>query len=124
MPRARLPLLLWTLLLPPSARAHDSVASTFALVPSLAGTTWTASDVTGAMIYRFEPDGTLEYRYPNGRTLRNATWTQQGSNLYMEFNHKFSERSARILGGRIVGEGWNKRGGRWLWDAHKTPRID
>ncbi len=125
--KTRLPLRIATLValvLPAIAQAHDGVGSWFALPPTLAGTTWAASDVTGQIRYHFQPDGTLEYVYPNGRALRNATWKQEGSKLYMEFNHKYSERSATILGDRIVGEGWNKRGGRWLWDAHKTPRPD
>lgn len=124
MPRAFARFLLLLAFLTTPARAHDNLASAFALAPSLAGTSWSASDVTGPVTYRFQPDGTLEYQYGNGDTFTNATWKQQGSRLYMEFNQKFSERLGRIHGEHILGEGWNKSGSRWLWDAHKSLRAD
>lgn len=111
------------LALPRLAGAHEDRSAWFSFAPALAGTTWSASDVTGTVIYRFQPGGSLEYEY-GGHTYRNASWKQEGPRVLIEINDGFSERSGKVLGGRIVGEGWNRHGQRWLWDAHQVRWSD
>ncbi|MGD1015183.1 MAG: hypothetical protein ABR863_01900 [Roseiarcus sp.] len=87
------------------------------LTASVAGTTWVGTDSDGDYYeYTFQTDGVLAYKSPNG-FYKNGTWKQHGDGIYMETNHKFSERQGRIAGEHMEGDAWNVQGHKWTWAA-------
>jgi len=90
-------------------------------VINLAGTYWDSTEVQGGHYeYHFREDGVLDYKTPSG-SYTNGTWKQDGNSIYMETNHKYSERQGTITGNHIEGKGWNVKGLRWTWRAEKKP---
>ncbi len=97
--------------------ANPSAAQDNSPVPSVAGTTWAGVDFHDDHYeYIFRPNHELDYQYPGG-FYTNGTWRQMGDVIYMETNHKFSERQGRIVGTHMSGNGWNVNGEKWTWQA-------
>jgi hypothetical protein len=89
------------------------------LTASVAGTTWAGTDSDADYYeYTFQADGVLAYKSPGG-FYTNGTWKQNGNGIYMETNHKFSERQGQISGTHMEGKAWNIQGHRWTWAADK-----
>ena len=102
----------------PSANAEPTIQGE-AAVPSIAGTTWEGADIDGdRYVYRFLEDGTLHYTTPTG-SWKNGTWRQDGAEVYMETNDRYSERVGTIVGSRMSGRGWNVAGDKWTWEAER-----
>jgi hypothetical protein len=101
------------------AFASPSMAQSAPPAPSVAGTTWGGADSDGDYYdYTFRPDGVLAYKYSGG-SFTNGTWKQFGDVIYMETNHKYSERQGTIAGTHIDGNAWNVQGHEWTWSADK-----
>ena len=84
---------------------------------SVAGTTWGGVDSDGDYYkYTFRPDGVLAYKSPGG-FYTNGTWKQSGDAIYMETNHKYSERQGKISGAHMQGDAWDIKGHKWTWAA-------
>ncbi len=99
------------------AFAGPSMAQSGPPVASVAGTTWGGVDSDGDYYeYTFRPDGVLAYKYSGG-SFTNGTWNQLGDVIYMETNHKFSERQGKISGRHMDGNAWNVQGHEWTWVA-------
>ncbi|MGD1037405.1 MAG: hypothetical protein ABR878_09445 [Roseiarcus sp.] len=99
--------------------ASPSNARSNSLTASVAGTTWAGTDSDGDYYeYTFQADGVLAYKSPGG-FYTNGTWKQNGDGIYMETNHKFSERQGRISGTHMKGKAWNIQGHKWTWAADK-----
>ena len=49
--------------------------------------------------------------------LQNGKWRQAGSNFYMEFNNKFSQYRAVLVGNELTGEAQNIDDREWSWHA-------
>ncbi len=102
-----------------TAAAVTLVESAQEEVPSVAGTMWVGTDSDGDHYeYHFMSDGSLHYRSPTGFST-NATWTQNGNEIYMETNNRYSERRGTITGNQMRGNGWNQVGLEWTWTAEK-----
>jgi hypothetical protein len=88
-------------------------------VPSLEGTVWAGTDSSaGITTFHFEKGGALVYSH-SGKTYRNATWKQDGSQLYFEMNQKFRECKATVNGDSIEGNSWNVKGKMWQTSLKK-----
>lgn len=86
---------------------------------SVAGTTWVGTDSDGDYYeYHFQTNGALHYKSPTG-FWKNGTWRQEGNEIYMETNNRYTERQGIISGNRMEGKAWNKEGRRWTWVAEK-----
>lgn len=86
-------------------------------IPSVAGTTWAGVDSDNDYYeYQFQRNHELDYKSPTG-FYKNGTWKQMGDIIYMETNHKFSERQGRISGTHMSGNAWNVKGEKWTWQA-------
>ena len=97
---------------------HSAVPS-HSQTASVAGTTWAGTDSDGDYYeYHFQTDGSLHYKSPDG-FYKNGTWKQEGDEIYMETNKKFSERQGRISGTHMEGKAWNVKGQKWTWVADK-----
>jgi len=100
----------------PEDRTSDKKAFTPA---SVAGTTWAGTDSDGDHYeYKFQASGALHYSSPTG-FWKNGTWKQEGNEIYMETNNKYSERQGTISGNRMEGQAWNVKDRRWTWVAEK-----
>jgi len=89
----------------------------------LKGTNWSGIDIYMSSrfvpyTYRFGPNAVLTYGY-QGQTYSNGTWRQNGDAVYMETNHKYSERVGLIQGKEILGVGRNVVGQTWNWSANR-----
>jgi hypothetical protein len=90
-------------------------------VPSLAGTSWNATETDGDIdIFYYLPDGTLSYSYQAG-SFTNGTWRQDGDAVYMQMNNKYVEYHGRITGTHMEGTAHNVTGKDWTWKADKRP---
>lgn len=99
------------------ACAAPSKAQSGPAAASVAGTTWSGVDSDGDYYeYTFRSDRVLAYKSPNG-SYANGTWKQSGDVIYMETNHKFSERQGKISGAHMEGDAWNVQGHKWTWAA-------
>jgi len=86
-------------------------------VPNVAGTTWAGVDSDNYYYeYNFRANHEMDYKSPTG-FFTNGTWRQMGDIIYMETNHKFSERQGRISGTHMSGNAWNVKGEKWTWQA-------
>ena len=76
------------------------------------GTVWKGPEAADRYI-QFNADGTLSY-VPGG-AKGNATWKQQGHEVYFEINNSYREfrGTINVEGTMIQGDSWNKAGKRW-----------
>ena len=76
------------------------------------GTVWKGPEAADRHI-QFNGDGTLSYYAGGGKG--NATWKQQGHEVYFEINNGYREFRGTInLEGTVIqGDSWNKAGKRW-----------
>jgi len=80
---------------------------------------WAGLDSQGHYYeYYFQKDGSLHYRSPTG-FWKNGTWKQNGADIYMETNKRYSERKGVIKGNAMEGNAWNIKGLKWTWTAKK-----
>ncbi len=71
---------------------------------SVAGTTWVGTDSDGDYYeYHFQTNGALHYKSPTG-FWKNGTWRQEGNEIYMETNNRYTERQGIISGNRMEGK--------------------
>lgn len=98
--------------------AAAKVAPSTGSAPTLTGTVWVGTDIDGQYEYRFLEGGTLGYKTRTGY-FTNGTWRQNGNSIYMETNHKYSERQGTISGNQMAGRGWNIKGKQWTWQAER-----
>lgn len=86
---------------------------------SVAETTWAGTDSSGEYFeYYFQANGDLHYKVPSG-LHKNGAWKQDGNEIYMEMNKKYSQNQGLISGTRMEGTGWNETGLIWTWVAEK-----
>ena len=100
----------------PQRAEHVSAIET----PSLQGTVWsgTKSDKT-PYIFRFKPDGVLNYTSPTG-TFENSTWEQNDTSVYMQMNNNYAQYRGTIEGALMSGVGQNIKGDNWQWSATRS----
>jgi hypothetical protein len=101
------------------ALAAGSVAAAPQLKPppkaaaDLTGTTWTGKSLEGLdQTVRFLADGKLTITR-GGRTIDNATWTQDGAKVSWQVNERFSEYAGTLDGDTMDVSAHNKAGKMW-----------
>lgn len=88
-------------------------------VQSISATTWAGTDSEGHYyIFHFKSSGALHYKSPTGFWTR-GTWKQDGAEVYMETNNKYSEYFGTIKGNHMQGTVRNIKGKKWRWSATK-----
>lgn len=99
----------------PTAGEIIPLRDTSAVEP-VEGTSWTGSNVDGALTLEFLAGGSLRYTTPNG-TYTNGTWQQHAHTITFEMNSHFADYSGRIHGTRMNGQAHNTQGRSWAWEA-------
>ncbi len=79
------------------------------ILVNLRDTAWAGTESADRNLF-FHSDGKLSYT--RGQQSF-GTWTQDGNNVYFEFNKRYREFRGVIQGGVILGESWNVTGKRW-----------
>jgi hypothetical protein len=88
---------------------------------SVSETTWSGNDIWGKPIaLYFAADGSLTYKTQTG-IWTNATWKQEGSNIYFEINNRFVEQRGSIHGDEMAGDGITKQGYKGTWSSKRQP---
>jgi uncharacterized protein (TIGR02996 family) len=88
--------------------------------PRLVGTCWRTEEPDGRSVFRFLPDGELNYTESDGDTYQNATWVQVGNHVAIEFNRHYADYEGFIAGDRMSGKAKNITGNSWNWRASIT----
>lgn len=92
----------------------------------LAGTTWEGETTNGYFFTNstFLADGTFKYSYTsdvnNVTDMTNATWTQEGKQVKIEFNNHFADYTGTLEGDLLSGTASNVKGNSWTWELRRV----
>ena len=113
----------WVDLFPDWEVGFGKLNKVFAFIPEetsvadLTDTKWVAFDSDGERWeFILKKNGIVEST-ERDVILQNGKWRQAGSNFYMEFNNKFSQYRAVLVGNELTGEAQNIDGREWSWHA-------
>jgi len=92
----------------------------------LSGTTWEGETTNGYNFTNstFLADGTFKYSYTsdvnNVTDMTNATWTQEGKQVKIEFNNHFADYTGTLEGDLLSGTASNVKGNSWTWEFRRV----
>lgn len=91
------------------------------VAPPLAGTKWHYADEQWQYDLEFAANGVLHTTHPNDKTPDNDSWEQDGANVNIYFNNKFSQYKGTLSGNNLMsGTATNKKGATWTWKASRA----
>jgi outer membrane biogenesis lipoprotein LolB len=89
--------------------------------PSLVGSKWRYSDDQWQYDIIFSANGVLKSTHPNDKTKNNDTWEQDGANVSLYYNNKYSQYKGVLSGANVMsGTAVNKTGTTWNWKATRA----
>jgi uncharacterized protein (TIGR02996 family) len=87
--------------------------------PKIAGSAWDGRDDDGALIWRFLPNGFVNYTQPSG-TFENGRWEQIGITVALETNAHYADYFGVIIERTMRGNAHNIVGHKWRWKVTRT----